>query len=311
MPSITQERLNELHALYDEIKAACLLVDDKYSLTATEPHLNMPESLDLKPIDFTPKTEAELRELASQSVAPSFISKQRTVERTYSAKLKSITLEMSKVNTDMDAKMAKALVDYNNEKEIIQRKVIDNGLYFSTVSNRYISLATERYNENINTIGDDAQARHKRLLQQQADAEQLYNDACDSLSREQQASVDVAYNKLTEEQEKQRISVEKYNTGLIEKEQKYQASRAKAYEAAYRAQQNKALQNAKIYAELGEVGYRDLIQKEKYAVCTNMCMQLTRTEGNVITGFDSFLVSALGSYYSAFMSWINSVLIPD
>ncbi len=311
MGSITQERINELKKLYDEIKAACLLIDNKYSLVATEPPLDMPESLNLKPLVFTPKSEQELRALAERSVEATFISKQRSLSRSYSSALKTIASESSKLNADADVKMAKALADYNDEKETIRRKVIDNGLYFSTVATRYTNLATARYNEDVKAIVNDLNARHERLEQRQTDAEQLYEESCASLEQERQASVEAAYQRLSEEQEKQRISVEKYNTGLVEKEQKYQASRAKAYEAAYRAQQNKALQNAKMYAELGETGYRDLIQREKYAVCKSMCMTLTRTEATVLTGFDSFLVSELGAYYSAFVNWINTTLLPD
>lgn len=311
MPSISPERIQELQKLYDEIKTRCIEIDNKYSLTATEPALDMPETLGLTPLTFTPKTEQELRAIAVQRIAATYISKQRAVERTYSSALKSLSVQKSKVNADSDVKMAAALVNYNDEKDSIMNKVVDNGLYFSTVANRYIGFATKRYNEQVSAIVTDMKNSHSLLDQRQADAEELYNESCASLEEERQAAEDSAYEKLCEEQEKQRIAVEKYNTNLVEKEQKYQASRAKAYEAAYRAQQNKALQNAKIYAELGETGYRDLIQKEKYQVCTDMCKTLTRSEAKMLVSFDSFLVASLGAYYDAFVSWINTVLIPD
>lgn len=308
--AVSDERLNELYALYNEIKRRCQVIDNKYSLDTVPPDLDMPESLNLQKLVYTPQTEEQLRAAAEQSIAATVLSKQRSIEKTYSSKLKSLSLQKDKLLADADAKLNAALADFNAEKEEIARKLVDNGLVFSTVGVKYNKLASDRYNEQAKTISAYLLAEQKALTTQETDAQQLYDESCASLDEEKQARIDEAYRKLTEKEEKERISVEKYNNSLEEKEQRYQATRAKAYESAWRAQQNMALQNAKTYAELGETGYRDLIQREKYGVCTQAFSQVNREEANTMLSFDGFLRSSLGSYYSAFVNWINTVLLP-
>ncbi len=309
--AISVERMRELLALHDELMRRCQIVDDKYSLIAVEPHLDMPDSLNLVKLVFEPKTPEQLNEIAEQAVAVVMLSKQRSVERSYSSSIKSISLQKSQLNSRTEAKSRAALADFNNEKASIERKVIDNGLYFSNVANRYNAEANKRYNENMMSILSESSAENELLARKEADAEALYNESVALLEEERTARIGEKLQKLADSEEKERLAIEKYNNSLEEKEQRYQYSKAKAYEAAFRAQQNKALQNAKIYAELGEVGYRDLIEKEKYAVCTDGCAALTRSEGNAIISFDSFFKSSLGNYYSAFVNWINTVLPPD
>ena len=308
--SISTQRLSELTELYSDIKESFRLVDEKYSLVAAEPQLDMPESLNLKKLAYTPKTQEELNAAAELSTAAAILSKQNSVERSYSAKLKSISQKQAEVLSDADMKANESVEAFNAEKEEIARKLVDNGLVFSTIAVKFNDLASQHHIKRMEKISSRVDHRTKLIESEQADAEQLYTESCEALQREKEARIAEALRRLAEEEEKQRIAVEKYNNSLEEKEQKYQASRARAYESAYRARQNTALQNAKLYAELGETGYRDLIQKEKYSICVKQCAALTREEGNALLGFDGFLRTELGSYYSTFVNWVNTALIP-
>ena len=68
--------------------------------------------------------------------------------------------------------------------------------------------------------------------------------------------------------------------------------------------------NAKLYAQLGETGLRQLVTREKYAVCQDAFFPLRREEAQAILTFDSFLRSHLGVYYDSFVAWINTTLLP-
>ncbi len=308
MTTFSPEQTAYLDEVYAKLKKRIIDVDEKYSLVAGEPHLDMPDSLNLVKLVFTPKSPTELSSIAEQRIAPQMLSKQRSVDSAYSSKLKSLSQQKDKINNDTFDKMDAAAADFEREKAEILRKVIDNGLYFSTVANKYNDLASKRYSETLGQLTDDNKQRQKAIAQQQTDAEQLYNEQCQSLQEERTARIADAYQKLTEEQREERTAIEKYNNTLEEKEQKYQASKAKAYETARRAEVTRALESAKIYSELGEVGFRRMIESEKYSLCIDAFVPLNRSEAQYILSLDSFLQSHLGTYYDAFVDWCNTVL---
>lgn len=308
--AVSYERLLELQALYEQLKIRVLQIDDKYSLDYVEPELDMPDSLNLQKLEYTPKTEEELTALAEQAVAATIISKQNSAERTYLAKLKSLSLKQDKLNVKTQQTISDRADEYAKKREEIHQKLVNNGLYFSTVGNKYYNLANQEYIQDVNKLTAEGEAERDFINREITDAEALYNETLASLEEEKQARIADKLQKLIEAEEKLRISIEKYNNSLEEKEQKYQASRAKAYENARKNAYNRAYNNAKLYLEMGETGYRQLIQKEKYAVCQDAFYALRREEANTILQFDSFLLSHLGIYYDTFVEWINLTLLP-
>ncbi len=308
--SLTVERYNELKELYGQLKEKLLTVDEKYSLTTVEPKLDMPPSLNLQKLEFTPKTEEELRSLAEMEVAPAILSKQRSIEQSYNAQMKKFSLERTDIISDMNKRCQAVTAECEEEKAQIMRKVVSHGLVFSNVANKYTELATQRCKDRIVAEKQLFDAEQERLTWRETDAEELYNQNCAALEEEKAARTEVAYRKLCDSEQKDRVSVEKYNNSLEEKEQKYQASRAKAYESALRAAQDRALDNAKIYSELGETGYNNLIQREKYILCKDALLPLRREEARTIINIDSFLLNSLGDYYYTLSDWINATLLP-
>lgn len=305
--AVSEERVKELLVLHQQIEDRCALVDEKYSLTACEPRLDMPPSLNLEKLVFTPKTEEELRALATESVNALMLSKERSAEKTYNSAIKNYEAQKQKLTEQADLDYDKAQLQLEEKKEDIKRKVADNGLYFSDIAERFCRLAENDSSSVTKEIYAKLDLELKALSQKTTDAETLYNETLAALKEERQAREDKAYSDLLQDEEEERVAVEKYNNGVEEKEQKYQASRAKAYENAYRAEQNRTLKNTQLYADLGETGYRDVISREKYAVCIDMCTGLTRREANVLLSFDSFFDNALGNYFSSFLNWITTL----
>lgn len=310
MASITNERLNELVQLYDRLKARVLQIDVKYSLEFVEPELDMPESLNLTKLTYKPKTNSELTSLANQQVAAVIIAKQSTLDKNYNSKIKSLSLKIANVQLSASQKIADAQEAAEKDLKDIRNRLVNNGLIFSTISTKYenqVHLDYKTATNKIKTSADDAIAL---INQEQKDAEAVYAESCNNLTQERTARAKQCYQKLVEEEEKLKRSIEKYNTGLDEKEQKYQASRAKAYESARRAAYERAYNNSKLYMEMGETGYRRSIEKEKYAVCQDAFYPLRRTEAQAILSMDSFIMTNLGTYYSTFVDWINMTLLP-
>ena len=308
--ALTTERVKELVVIYDELKKRIMLIDQKYSLDFVEPELDMPDSLGLEKLKYTPKTEEELMALAEQQVAATIISKQATLDKNYNTKLNSLANEITKAQQSLSQKTA--ALDEALEKELndIHNRLVNNGLVFSTVYKKYEKQAQQNYKTKSKKLSADTDNEINLIVKQQNDATALYNESCQNLEKEKAARISASYQKLLEQEEALKRSIEKYNTGLDEKEAKYQASRAKAYENARRAAYARAYNNSKLYMEMGETGYRRMIEREKYALAQDAFYPLRRDEANAILSMDSFLIAHLGVYYDAFEDWVNTTLLP-
>ena len=310
MATITNERLQELIQIYDGLKARIMLVDEKYSLEFVEPRLDMPDSLNLIKLTYTPKTEEELTELATQQVAATIISKQATLDKNYNTKLKSLALKIQSTQQSTNKKLVSAQDALDIELKNIHNRLVNNGLIFSTIKEKYENQAQQDFKAKSSQINTDSNNELALINKQMSDAETLYKQNRNSLEQEKAARITQIYQKLLEEEEKLARSIEKYNTGLEEKEQKYQASRARAYESARRAAYTRAYNNSKLFLQMGETGYRRTVEKEKYAVSQDVFFPLHRNEAQAILSMDSFLVAHLGTYYDAFVDWVNMTLLP-
>lgn len=307
--SITAQRVAELRQLYDQLKEQCRSIDDKYSLSVVQPDLDMPPSLNLEKLQFVPKSQEELRALAQQQVAPYVLSRQRTIQTTYNNALQKLADERNQRYASNLARQKEIEADYEEQKAALKRKIINHGLVFSNVMEKYKDDLEKKTQALVQEENQLLQSRIEDIARREQNAADAYEQSCEALQTEQTAREVAAYDKLAAQQEKDRIAVEKYNNSLEEKEQKYLASRARAYESALRAATNRALDNAKIYSELGETGYRELISREKYTVSKTAFADLRREEGLAILSFDSFLRNNLGVYYDSFVDWVSTALL--
>lgn len=307
--AISTERQQELQQIYRDLKVRVIRIDEKYSLEYVEPELDMPDSLNLTKLEYTPKSDEELTNLAEEQVASYVVSKQAALDKNYFTKIYNLYRRIYKVEQNMDKSKIVATDAYQKELSDIYNRIVNNGLIFSSLQNRYNNQALNDYKKNVERIDTDAQRDFTLLYQEEQDIEDVYSKDKKYLAQEKAARITAAYNKLVSEEEKLERSIEKYNTSLDEKEAKYQASRARAYEYARRAAHNRAIENSKLYLEIGETGYRRLIEKEKYAVCQDTFYTLTREEAKVLLSIDSFLVAHLGTYYDAFVDWVDITLV--
>lgn len=309
--ALTPERVQELYEMYKELKERILEIDNKYSLQYVEIDFDMPESLNLQKLVYTPKTDEELMELADKEVAAAVIAKQRSLDVNYATKLKNLSAQRQQRSQSVMSALKKLDDELQQTLEKYQKQIIDNGLYFSNTITKYTTLANSQYDADKSAINSKYVTDLTNFTAREKDAEELYKQSCELLESEKQARLDNAYQKLLISEEKTKTNIEKYNNSLEEKERKYQFQRAKAYESARRAEYNRAFTATKLYAELGEVGYRNRVIMEKYTVCQQYFMPLRRSEANSVLSFDGFLITHLDIYYDAFVEWVNYALLPD
>lgn len=310
MASITNERADELLEIYNKLKERITKIDNKYSLDYVEPEVILPDSLNLQKMTYSPKSEEELNALAEQYVAATILSKQRSIDATYSTKLKTLGRKRTEAARNLVGKLKKVDEDYAAALVVIERKLANNGLMFSTTSNTYRNKASADYNtkksECNQGYADDLQA----LDTEENDLDAVYRESCELLEQEKQALVAKRYQALFEAEEKAKTAVDKYNNSVEEKEQRYQYTRAKFIESARRAERDRVLDMTKLYLQLGEVSYRSRMIKEKYAAAQDAFWPLRRNEANWLLDYDSFLAMHLENQYNTFVNWVNTALLP-
>lgn len=310
MATITKERMQELLEIYAKMKAEILQIDEKYSLTYKEPKLELPDSLNLQKMTYEPKSEQELNELAEQYYAANVLSKQRSLDSAYMTKLKTIARKRAEAARDLTDDLKKADEDYADALEKLQRKLINNGLLFSTTASHYREAAMTDYTNHKNECNRNYDQDLSALNAEENDVEAVYNDACAKLEEERQTLTAKRYQALLEIEQKAKTSVDKYNNSIEEKEQRYQYTRAKFIESMRRAERDRVLTMTKLYLQLGEISYRDRMLREKYATAQDYFYPLRRHEATALLTYDSFLMMHLETYYSSFVDWVNTILLP-
>lgn len=310
MAAISQERMRELLEIYNKMKASINYIDQKYKLDYVEPKIDLPDSLNLEKMTYTPKTQQELNALAEQFVAASILAKQRTLDSSYSTKLKSISRKRTEVTRAQTDSLKKLDDTYAETLLKIERKLINNGLLFSTTANSARTNAEADYTAQKEQCNLNLQQDLAALDSEEDDLDSVYETQCRQLEEEKKALAAKRYQVLVDVEERTKTAIDKYNNSIEEKEQRYQFTRAKFVETMRRAERDRVLTMTKLYMQLGEVTYRDRMVREKYDTAQDYFWPLRREEAKLLLGYDSFLMMHLEKYYNTFVDWVNSMLLP-
>lgn len=303
--AITQQRADELDEIYQRLKERLSEVDDKYSVSAHDVEMDLPETLGLEHMQYTPKTEEELQTIAEAQTANAYQDKLRSLTNSYNAKISANSQKQSKLTSSHNAKLSTMLAEYNVNCDKIIQRLIDNGLMFSSLITSEVQKERSAYTSRVGNENTSYTSELSVLTAQSGQLQDDYEDNCDQLQAEHENDVAEAYRKLLQAETKLVNSVEKYNRSLDEKEVKYRASREKSLEYAQQREYERALNAARVYAELGEVGVENLISTEKFNICKSAFNMLNSEEANYILDTDNFLQGSLGIYYDYLVDWLN------
>ncbi|MCM1533870.1 MAG: hypothetical protein NC099_04360 [Corallococcus sp.] len=308
--SISYNRSLELREMFKPIRTKVEAVDKKYSLDYCEPEMDMPESLDLVKLSYEVKSEAELRALAVNRIEATYIRRRQQLDASHGKALQSINEAYTDIDENLRRTSAKLLADYVVNYNSAYRRLVNNGLMFSSVMQRASSDALSEYNKNVSEANADSDSLRAKIDADKDAENASYEAACSALNSERQAAEQKAYDAIVESEYNKRLAIEKYNAQLDEKEKKYLMSRAKALESARQAENNRAYAAIKLYAQVGETGYKENIILEKYNILQKFFGDLKREEAQFLMDCDSFVRMHLGSYFSALTEWVQRTL-PD
>ena len=305
--AVSADRFRALMAEYEEkVKKPVDLIDRKYSLDYKEPLIDMPLSLNLPKLTFTPKTAAELRDQATEQVMPGYYSALRKLDSALASDRIRIEQKLHTIEENARKAQAKLLYEFNAEVAQLRKKLTDNGILFSSVITKISDDARADYQYKVDESNTQTDSERVAVEQQRQAVEDDYQAAVKSLADESEAKITVVVNSLKAKQQAEQTSVDKYNAQLDEKEAKYQMSRAKAYEQARQAEYNRSYAAKKLYQQMGAVGYEDTMLWEKYNVFVKYFANFTkREEALALIQADSFASGHLKQYYSTLVDWVN------
>lgn len=304
--SVSASRLEQLRTEFIPVKNQIDKIDRKYSLDYNEPLVDMPESLDLPKLSFTPKTEQELRALADEQTYASYLAELRRLQSSKAANDSRIDKQIANLEERARETVAKLLKTLNEGTEDIKKKMTDYGLMFSTVFSRVQAQMESDYETKVNDANTSADNKRQALEDERQALEAKHEAALTTLQAQHQAQIDAAYTKLLNSQNAEKTRVDKYNTQLDEKEKKYLMARAKALESAKQAEYSRSFAARKLYQQMGAVGYEESMLWEKYNVFVKHFSNFTkREEALTLIQIDAYVQGHLKQYYSTLIDWVN------
>lgn len=306
--AISDDRKEQLLEQYSQLKKVLAEIDNKYSVSYVEVELDFPPSLGLQHLEFLPKTQAELFDMADKKVSHKYEEKKRNLEKSYQNTMSNLNYQIEKTRL----KYSQQFADLQKKQAEKQRegslKMSGNGMMFST--------AFETFNDDWQT---DAE-KELQDLQSQADEEialltakaqsvtAAYEASLQSLNEQKIIERTVTVLELQEKQTKRVESVQKYNQSVDEKETKYQASCMRALQNAVTAEFQRGLEATKLLWEIGESGVHQQIISEKLVRCRATFRLFNREEAHYVLGLDALIEANLESAYDSFLEWVNTVL---
>lgn len=265
----------------------------------------MPESLNLPRLDYVPKTDEELMRLADEQTLANYVSNVSRLSNSNASNMLRLDKQLLDIEERTRVKIAALVKALSQDVQNVNTKIANAGMLFSTVADRAKAKLQRECDANVEECSISAENQRQALQTEREQIEANYNEALTALDTQRQAQMQAAYNKLLASDRAEQTRVEKYNTALAEKETKYLASRAKAYEAARQAEYSRSFTAKKLYQQMGATGYEESMLWEKYNVFVNHFATFTkREEAFALINGDSYVSAHLKQYFSTLVDWV-------
>lgn len=305
---LSQQRVNELLEIYENLKKRILLVDEKYSLDYHDPVIDLPESLGLEKMVFQDKTQEEIAAIVEKKYAPIYHTKNNAIIAWYDSHIRAVSLKRDKLAEKQRLGEKKLKDDFDKAYADMYAKIARNGLLFSTVREKKMAETKANYDNRLAEYQKDIQGEVDLLNKEEIMYNKLFQQRNVNLTA-YQISLEKLYTaQVTEELRKEKERVEKYNQQVDEKEARYKVTLERLKETARKNEYDRLYKMTKLYAEIGETGIKSRRIAEKTEVCKQYFLPLTKEEGQFMLSLDSFLRNHLDTYYNTFVTWVNNTL---
>ena len=306
--AITDERKAQLLEQYSQLKKVLAEIDNKYSVSYINVELDFPPTLGLQHLEFVPKEQAELFDMAEKKVSPKYEEKKRNLEKSFQNAMSNLNYQIEKTRL----KYAQQLADLQKKQEEklndANQKMTDNGLMFSTVFEKFNDGCATSAEKEMQELSAQADAEIALLTAKAQSLQSTHEANLESLNEQRIIERTFVLLDMQEKQAKHVENVQKYNQAVDEKETKYQASCMRALNSAVTAEFQRGLEATKLLWEIGESGVHQQIISEKLVRCRATFRLFNREEAYYVLSLDSFVEANLESAYGSFMEWVDTVL---
>ncbi len=304
---ITTERAQELLQKYAQFKETIIKIDNKYSLSYKEPNIDFPP-LELEKLQFVPLTEQQMLQQAKTLATDTYQTRLASCNLGYEKQRRQYLHYKADLQESTRQKLNKLWQDYNVELENLRRRLVNNGIVFSSMNTNANAKVLQAYNDKVQQVN----LHHENATANiDADLEALqtrYNQQLDYIEEQFDALTQDQLVKIRNDQQEEKLRVDKYNATIDEKVTKYEASCLKSIQYARQAEYDRSLQASKLYAELGESGVEGQKMSEKFNSCKFYFMDWKKQEALYVIESDGFLNGHLGNYYQALIDWVQTTL---
>ena len=116
--AISDDRKEQLLEQYSQLKKVLAEIDNKYSVSYIDVELDFPPSLGLQHLEFLPKTQAELFDMADKKVSHKYEEKKRNLEKSYQNTMSNLNYQIEKTRL----KYSQQLADLQKKQREKQRE---------------------------------------------------------------------------------------------------------------------------------------------------------------------------------------------
>ena len=291
---------------YKKLKEQLNKIDSQYDTTYREPQLDLPESLNLKKLEYTMPTEEQILSAAKGQNLADYNKKTQQLNSEKESYKLSNTQKQKQLQEDADSKKEEINQSLSEQLRRIGEQVINSGLAHSSISSSDKEEAGKRSEEQSAAV-----EREKDVALQQL-AEQLQLKLAQSAQEMQalkeayESDVQESVDKLTEDARKKYDDVLKYNNTVEEKEQKYQVQREEALADARKDEEQRISDLIELYATVGESGIEARKSNDKLKYVTEFFDSVDKQTALAILNSDPTLKGHLGVYYDYVVDRVNS-----
>ena len=306
--ALSSQRVDELLEEYAKLKKTIGEIDHKYSLDADEVHLDFPPSLGLEKLTFTPKTDNEIALLVDSQVESKCVTRILSAQKNYTNARAALLAQEMSADEAYRQKTTQIADEYAANCVAAQHKAVNANLYYSSIFDEALADLSRAHNAALDEQTTRYKAQKAVFDEKAANNLKVYEQQMSNIDAMRKQLRVVVEKSIRDKDAKEALAVQKYNNSVDEKETKYKYSCERALEMAQRAENNRALAAARIYAQIGETGMALRIKTEKYNACINKFAQFTLDEARFVLNLDNFLQIELRDYYSALVDWVERVL---
>ncbi len=280
-------------------------IDSSYSLVAEANTLELPETLGENTLEYTPLTAAEVLAKAAKYFEADYIDKQFDINSQADNSIAKLEHKITAVQGALVNKISDITAECIEKCLTSRNHSIDNGIVNSSICEHAVSAIEEEYDNKKVEAQAVANAEVDIYQDEISTVEISQQQALDNLEDVRDAKIEEKTLEVEDDELAKQNYVTDYNNDVDVRETKYQYNRAKDIYDANNDERDRAVDIAELQLKLGDAGLADFIAQQKFAYAKSVVQNMSYTDAKYF--LTSAISSHLGSYYSAFVDYVNNL----